>query len=572
MKQYDVFISYRRSSYESANLIATRLKAAGYKVFFDLETMRSGPFNKQLYSVIENCKDFILVLPPNALDRCVNEDDWVRKEVLHALEFNKNIVPILLNGFKWPGTMPTGMENLCMYQGVAASIDYFDLAMQRLESYLKSRKKTKKRNFAKWSLASICSLCAFLGIALLMCRFLALPVCKQVVEHLTMQIGIADLLVSDNLLLMDVWDNYPEYYNKEDVRAQMNVVKANIDAYRTTAENVIELSQWQNFLLSLYGTNSENIEMIDIVLLSIYDDIENNMKLINDKISKAYLLPSDRDIVVSSLLIVPYSANTTYYTYLQIINKFPKKSLETYYQLLPMLENMPKTGLGLNNSEYEMFIKQENEIKSQVFDNLEKSISDIKDSTFEQERKLDSLHTAALAEYRTIVSKFEIDENLELGYNWDRILSISSFLNLSIQIRQEALENGEDPGVITPQLVLSDLNVMLEEFQKCHKEAVAYIPSVKAFYNKVVNGYPFGGVLISAFAEGQTHDIYRLGDIIIEWNGISVKTLKELKGEYAKSSSGTLKLLRMENGALNEHTITIPGNEGIVGFSDLVRE
>jgi hypothetical protein len=45
-----------------------------------------------------------------------------------------------------------------------------------------------------------------------------------------------------------------------------------------------------------------------------------------------------------------------------------------------------------------------------------------------------------------------------------------------------------------------------------------------------------------------------------------------LKGEYAKSSSGTLKLLRMENGVLNEHTITIPGNEGIVGFSDLVRE
>ena len=204
--------------------------------------------------------------------------------------------------------------------------------------------------------------------------------------------------------------------------------------------------------------------------------------------------------------------------------------------------------------------------------NLEKSISDIKDSTFEQERKLDSLHTAALAEYRTIVSKFEIDENLELGYNWDKILSISSFLNLSIQIRQEALENGEDPGVITPQLVLSDLNVMLEEFQKCHKEAVGYIPSVKAFYNKVVNGYPFGGVLISAFAEGQTHDIYRLGDIIIEWNGTSVKTLQELKGEYAKSSSGTLKLLRMENGVLNEHTITIPGNEGIVGFSDLVRE
>ena len=59
--KYDVFISYRRTSYESVNLIATRLKARGYRVFFDLESMRSGPFNKQLYSVIEQCKDFVLV-------------------------------------------------------------------------------------------------------------------------------------------------------------------------------------------------------------------------------------------------------------------------------------------------------------------------------------------------------------------------------------------------------------------------------------------------------------------------------------------------------------------------------
>ena len=91
MKQYDIFISYRRSSYDTANLIATRLKAAGYSVFFDMETLRSGKFNEQLYNVIDNCKDFIVVLPPNALDRCVNEDDWVRLEVCRAMEKNKCI-------------------------------------------------------------------------------------------------------------------------------------------------------------------------------------------------------------------------------------------------------------------------------------------------------------------------------------------------------------------------------------------------------------------------------------------------------------------------------------------------
>lgn len=56
--EYDVFISYLRSSYDTANLIATRLKAAGYSVFFDMETLHAGKFNKQLFNVIDNCKDF----------------------------------------------------------------------------------------------------------------------------------------------------------------------------------------------------------------------------------------------------------------------------------------------------------------------------------------------------------------------------------------------------------------------------------------------------------------------------------------------------------------------------------
>ena len=96
-QSYDIFISYRRSSYDTANLIATRLKAAGYSVFFDMETLRSGKFNEQLFEFIDNCKDFILILPPNALDRCVNEDDWVRLETMRAMGAKKNIIPVMKN-------------------------------------------------------------------------------------------------------------------------------------------------------------------------------------------------------------------------------------------------------------------------------------------------------------------------------------------------------------------------------------------------------------------------------------------------------------------------------------------
>ena len=69
--KYDIFISYRRASFESANLIAEKLRRAGYSVFFDVETLRSGKFNEQLLTVIEQCKDFIIVLSENALDVCI---------------------------------------------------------------------------------------------------------------------------------------------------------------------------------------------------------------------------------------------------------------------------------------------------------------------------------------------------------------------------------------------------------------------------------------------------------------------------------------------------------------------
>ena len=114
--KYDIFISYRRSSYDAANLIATRLESAGYSVFFDMEKLRSGKFNEQLYNVIDNCKDFVIVLPPEALDRCINEDDWVRLEACRAMQAKKNIIPVMLNGFVWPNQMPAGMEELCKYQ------------------------------------------------------------------------------------------------------------------------------------------------------------------------------------------------------------------------------------------------------------------------------------------------------------------------------------------------------------------------------------------------------------------------------------------------------------------------
>lgn len=104
---YDVFISYRREGgFAVARLLYEHFKSVGLNPFFDLEELRSGQFNKKLYASIDESENFILVLPPDSLDRCVSEDDWLRLEIEHAMLKSKNIIPLMFKEFKWPAELP----------------------------------------------------------------------------------------------------------------------------------------------------------------------------------------------------------------------------------------------------------------------------------------------------------------------------------------------------------------------------------------------------------------------------------------------------------------------------------
>lgn len=120
MSQYDISISYRRSASDFAQLVASHLRSAGYRVFIDVESLRSGKFNTQLFEVIDGCKDFVIILQEGGLDRCSSLDDWVRMEFEREQKAGKNIIHVLLRGFSWPAPMPHGMENLKDYQGLSA--------------------------------------------------------------------------------------------------------------------------------------------------------------------------------------------------------------------------------------------------------------------------------------------------------------------------------------------------------------------------------------------------------------------------------------------------------------------
>lgn len=142
--RYDAFISYRRENgFLMAQIIHDRLKEKGIRCFLDLEEDRSGNFNEHLISAIEAAPNFILVLPKNALNRCVHEDDWVRREILEALARKKRIIPIMYDGFTWPkskkwlSAVPKPLADLQYQQGVTLRQEYLYATIDKLISYMK---------------------------------------------------------------------------------------------------------------------------------------------------------------------------------------------------------------------------------------------------------------------------------------------------------------------------------------------------------------------------------------------------------------------------------------------------
>lgn len=134
----DVFISYRREGgYAMARLLYECLRNTGLSVFLDLEELRSGPFNEKLYQEIDKCKNFVLVLPPNSLERCEAENDWLRLEIEYAIKQKKNIIPVMMVGFDFPDNLPPSLQVLPFFNGVKSSREYFDATIKKIVSMLR---------------------------------------------------------------------------------------------------------------------------------------------------------------------------------------------------------------------------------------------------------------------------------------------------------------------------------------------------------------------------------------------------------------------------------------------------
>ena len=403
MKKYDIFISYRRSSYETANLIATRLKSAGYSVFFDMESLRSGKFNEQLFEVIDNCKDFVVVLPPNALDRCVNEDDWVRLEVCRAMSQKKNIVPVMLNGFVWPSPMPEGMEELSDYQSLtASSTEYFDMAMERLQKkYLQSKSHLFLRKWVKYSAAVLVSLFAVLAILWGVFYYMSFDVCEKYATALANDASAVHALAEEDARLEKEWQVFCRELEHEtneeriaDLQSDMSecvdMIEKNIKLAWTVDSVEMQISAYEEFLLSLHGINTEEMKVLP-VFASMY------FKNYIDQLSEVRIAIGDPrtihlEYTTTLFQIFKHDINCYYASVLGEFATFPAKSLESVKSMKMLWSHFPNNFVENASPEYyENIVMTESKKAEELLSRHRTMINEANAQLEDMQKELDKL-------------------------------------------------------------------------------------------------------------------------------------------------------------------------------------
>lgn len=594
-KKYDIFISYRRSSYDTANLIATRLKSAGYSVFFDMETLRSGKFNEQLFNVIGTCTDFLLVLPPGALDRCVNEDDWVRLEVLHAMKSKKNIIPVMLNGFQWPETMPQGLEELCKYQALtASSVEYFDLSMERLQNrYLLSKRNFLYHKFVKSISVCVVSLLVLIAILWGVFMFISKDVCTNYATRMVSAAQIVHLMASDNAEVKNMWSEFENAYNyeapdvtlrraKEDLLEEVNAVEQNVAKSMSLVDSVqMDIGSFHSFLLSLNGINSQEIAISPMYARLMLEDYLSCL----DVVRRAATEPKYLNISAASMYLesTEHSLNAYYASLIAELSKFPKNSLKIYEESSRKWMHFPSHYKFGESEEYYM------DIATKEMQHAEDALKGFKTDLRQGEAELNDFFRDNNTPGQLNDMMKGLDKNLNDAFaalkeecvfapgenqyaKFIKTAYLGSYIPMVRGMQHDLYDDGYNFRFsLTVDSVYAETVRLLDAYEKEYPDTYDYVLSLKAFFKAVAKGEcEYAGVLVYAFREGFVHPELKVGDIVLEYDGIVVKTIEELAKVYKAENDAPFTVLRLTNGALKPVRIARLEHVDNTAFLDFV--
>src|SRR5947209_1377294 len=97
-----VFISYRRdASAMMARAVFQDLRANDIDAFMDVQSIDTGQFDSIILNQIAARPYFLLILTPGTLERCIESNDWLLKEIQEAISLQRLIVLLVSPNFKF---------------------------------------------------------------------------------------------------------------------------------------------------------------------------------------------------------------------------------------------------------------------------------------------------------------------------------------------------------------------------------------------------------------------------------------------------------------------------------------
>ena len=594
-KKYDIFISYRRAGGDlSAKIIRDHLIERGYSVFFDVESLKSGNFNNRLYDVIDNCNDFVIILSPGVLERCQNENDWVRKELAHALAKGKNIVPIMLTGFTMPSegspeanALPADIRDIIYMHGIVADSQTFASKMEDLENkFLKSRPRTViptnvifKRVIPVLT-AMLLVAAIGLGVFFASGRERVFPKTseeKNVVDEVMYYVGM-------NLTLYDQMNNYAlnafnsaknyalsdgsidfESLNNEFSDAVNQISQLDIGKYTVPDALVNRI----NALSKTPISSVEFVAMCDSVSTardSLLKQLDYVFEVVGPysttaKLDRVKLVESYISLLQEDVKNYGYATNET------LVNITNKEALDSFFKdILPQMRLISLSASTWKTDTEALRIDQ-----NTCFERIEKTLFDMAlihvtfvDASMEEQDSMSDTLRNVLTNYyfqqgypyseakvlAEIESKLKVDWKPKEGdsYNtlWLHLTATVSFRDypsardtnkeLLAAFRKVAVDDGVDPN------------------------AVYYYPALERFCEQVFDGGIDYGVMVMAYEyDDLPNELINIGDIIVAINGgpcINYDEYARMKDAVTENEF-ELTVLRLNGDDLEELKITL---------------
>lgn len=93
-----IFVSYSREDIDLVYPLADKIRLLGYDVWTDVTGIVGGSvWHTEIEKALIQC-DVVIVM----ISYASMKSEWVRKEVLHALDLKKNIIPVLIDRIPMP--------------------------------------------------------------------------------------------------------------------------------------------------------------------------------------------------------------------------------------------------------------------------------------------------------------------------------------------------------------------------------------------------------------------------------------------------------------------------------------